>query len=252
MKKILFLIFVFIINIMNVYANKEEVILNKCVDGDTARFIIGGEDIKVRFLSIDAPEIEKEDKEADPYGMESSVYTCEKLTNANKIYLEYDEAADREDKYGRLLAWVWVDDSLLQANLIENGLAKVRYTYDKYKYNDLLLQKENKAKEEKINIWSGYVPVIYTVIFINDGIEKKILVEENGRVESYLPQKNGYKFVGWMLNNQPFDFNNRINSDIILEAKYEKEFNLNIYLIAGGILLVVYLFSMVAIRRKKK
>ena len=39
------------------YANeKKEVEFKSCIDGDTARFIMDKEEIKVRFLAIDTPE----------------------------------------------------------------------------------------------------------------------------------------------------------------------------------------------------
>lgn len=243
---------VFLIDILIVNADKINVELYKCVDGDTARFMIDGNDTKVRFLSIDAPETKKEDKDADPYGEDASSYTCERLTNAKAIYLEYDDNADTTDKYGRTLAWVWVDNDLLQASLIEKGLAKVRYTYDNYKYNDLLNEKEKEAQEKKLNIWSDYIPTEYTVTFDDGDKKTEIIVKENEKVESIIPKKDGYNFIGWMLDNKPFDFNNKINSDIILVAKYEKIVNYNDYIIVCVILLVIYILSTMIFRRKKK
>lgn len=45
-------------SISNLYIclSKKEVKLSKCVDGDTARFILNKEEIKARFLAIDTPE----------------------------------------------------------------------------------------------------------------------------------------------------------------------------------------------------
>ena len=129
----------------------EKVILSKCSDGDTAWFIINGTNKKVRFLAIDTPEIgEKEES----FGKEASEYTCNSLKNAKEIYLEYDGASDKEDKYGRILAFVYVDNELLEEKLIENGLAKVAYIYGDYEHVDELRIKEIEAKNKKIGIWS--------------------------------------------------------------------------------------------------
>ena len=54
---------------------KEEVSFSKCVDGDTAKFVIDGEVKTVRFLSINTPEIAHDDQEAEPYGNEASDFT---------------------------------------------------------------------------------------------------------------------------------------------------------------------------------
>lgn len=155
MKKCLLFCFMFLCFNINVYASdKIEVQLKKCVDGDTARFIYKNEEIKARFLAIDTPESVHPTKEAEPFGKEASEYTCQKLTNANKIVLEYDPKSDKTDKYDRHLVWVYVDDILLQKDLISKGYAKVEYIYGKYKYLDELEIIEQKAKSEKLGIWS--------------------------------------------------------------------------------------------------
>lgn len=155
MKKYLILfILLFFIFTTNVNADSVEVKLKKCVDGDTARFIIGNEIKSVRFLAINAPEIKHGKKKAEPYGVEASKFTCKKLKNARKIKLEYDENSDKTDKYGRVLAWVFVDDELLQSSLVKEGYAELKYLYGDYKYTKELKKQESKAKKEKINMWS--------------------------------------------------------------------------------------------------
>ena len=129
---------------------KEKVTFYKCSDGDTARFIINDKETKVRFLAIDTPEIDKN----DPYAKAASDYTCNALKNAKEIYLEYDGSSDKEDKYGRVLAFVYVDNILLEKSLIENGLAKVAYIYGDYEHVEELREAENLAKEKGLGIWS--------------------------------------------------------------------------------------------------
>ena len=130
---------------------KEKVVFSKCSDGDTAWFKINGEEKKVRFLAIDTPEV---GDNPEPFGKEASNYTCNTLKNAKEIYLEYDGASDKEDKYGRVLAFVYVDGKLLEQELIEKGLAKVAYIYGDYEHVDELRKQEEIAKENKVGIWS--------------------------------------------------------------------------------------------------
>ena len=132
---------------------KEKVKFSKCSDGDTAHFIINDEIKKVRFLAIDAPELAKNGKSADLFANEASEYTCNALKKAKNIYLEYDGNSDREDKYGRVLAFVHTDEELLQAKLVENGYAKVAYIYGDYAYVEELRELEAKAKKQKLGIW---------------------------------------------------------------------------------------------------
>lgn len=155
MKKIFFFLSLIFFNVSIVLAsNKFRVTLDSCIDGDTARFIIKNEVKTVRFLSIDAPEIAHDDVLAEPFGEEASIFTCNMLTNASTIKLEYDSKSDKEDKYGRVLAWVFVDDELLQDKLVIEGLAEVKYVYKDYKYSSHLKNVELEAKTRGIGLWA--------------------------------------------------------------------------------------------------
>lgn len=151
--KLILLLILSIFSINTVYA-KEKVTFDSCVDGDTFKILLKGEKKSVRMIAIDTPESVHPTKETEYYGKEASEYTCNKLKNASKIELEYDENSDLEDKYGRLIAWVFVDDVLLQQELVENGYAKVAYLYADYKYTNNLEEKQELASAKKIGIWS--------------------------------------------------------------------------------------------------
>lgn len=146
----------FLTSISLVNAQDQEIKLSKCVDGDTATFTVDNKETKVRFLAIDTPETKHPTKGEEPFGKEASNYTCNELKKAKKIKLEYDPNSDKTDKYDRTLAWVFVDGELLQGKLIENGLAKVAYLYDDYKYTPDLQQLEKQAKKDKVGIWGEY------------------------------------------------------------------------------------------------
>ena len=155
MKKVCFMVLLLWLFVPSgVYAEKEMVHLSKCVDGDTAKFMIKKKVYTVRFLAIDTPETKHPKKGEEPFGKEASVYTCQRLTNANKIELEYDSNSEKEDKYGRRLAFVFVDGELLQSELIEKGYAKVAYLYGDYKYTDALKLEEKLARVHKKGLWN--------------------------------------------------------------------------------------------------
>ncbi|MEG0330111.1 MAG: thermonuclease family protein [Longicatena sp.] len=156
MKKIVVFVISIMIACIPLHANtKKEVKFAKCTDGDTAHFIIDGEDKTVRFLAIDAPEYTKE---KEPYGKEASEYVCSAIKGAQNIQLEYDDHSDVVDKYGRELAWVFVDGSLLQKDLVAKGLAEVKYLYGDYEYTNTLKEVEKQAKQQKVNMWSDTTP----------------------------------------------------------------------------------------------
>ena len=144
--------YIFVTNYNNI--DKVEVKLVDCIDGDTAKFIVNGQEEKVRFLAIDTPE---STNYIEDYGVDASGYTCDMLKNANNIYLEYDINSDRYDKYNRLLAYVFVDNNNLSELLLSLGYAEVKYIYGDYKYISNLCKAQKQAYNNNLGIWSiGY------------------------------------------------------------------------------------------------
>ncbi len=123
-----------------------------CVDGDTAVFNINGENLKFRFLAIDTPETVHPTKKEEAFGKNASEYTCNKIKNGKKIEIEYED--EKLDKYNRNLGWIWVDDSLLQEELIKVGYAEVAYIYGNYKYTSKLCETQKEAIENGYGIWA--------------------------------------------------------------------------------------------------
>lgn len=147
-----FILILLLINIIPLNAlERFEVKLSSCVDGDTAKFIVDNKIQSTRFLAIDTPEstIEKEE-----FGDVASDYTCNKLKNAKLIELELDPNSDKYDRYNRLLAWIWVDQALLQKDIISYGYAEVAYLYGDYKYTTELQGAMEIAKNNKVGMWS--------------------------------------------------------------------------------------------------
>ena len=144
---VIFAFFIFLNNqLKQLPLNQKHIEFKSCIDGDTAVFIINDEEKTVRFLAIDAPEINTE------IGKEASNYVCVALKKANTITLETEEGVSL-DKYNRVLGWIYVDDNLIQKDLINKGYAEVKYIYDDYKYVDELEKLQQQAKEKKLGIW---------------------------------------------------------------------------------------------------
>ena len=158
MRKIYLIIILTVILFSPIFVQAKElkVTFNSCIDGDTAKFNDGTEIMKVRFLAIDTPETKSTKTSVEPYGKEASDYTCAKITNAKTIILEFDDNSDLKDKYDRYLAWVFVDENLLQKDLVTKGYAEVAYLYGDYKYTPELELAEDYAKTHKVGIWGEY------------------------------------------------------------------------------------------------
>lgn len=121
------------------------------VDGDTVKVKVAGNFLDVRVLLIDTPETKKPNTPVQPFGPEASAFTKNFLDGKNVTL----ELSKDKDKYGRSLAYVYVDGVSLQEELLKRGLARIAYVYEKNaphlnEYKAI----EEKAKQQKIGIWS--------------------------------------------------------------------------------------------------
>jgi endonuclease YncB( thermonuclease family) len=118
--------------------NSQEVTLVKCIDGDTAEFRLSSSKTQtVRFQGIDTPETHHPSKGIEPWGKAASQYTCRELENATQIVLEGEQSTSLYDQYDRMLAYVWVDGTLINAKLLEIGLAASGVNTSYKYYEDL-------------------------------------------------------------------------------------------------------------------
>lgn len=128
----------------------------RVIDGDTIK-LENGE--TVRYIGIDTPETVHPNKPVQYYGKEASEYN-RNLVEGKTVYLEYD--VQERDKYGRLLAYVFVDDIFVNARLVKEGYARVSTYPPNVKYQDLFLKLEREARENSRGLWSKGKPKTVT------------------------------------------------------------------------------------------
>ncbi|GGE72668.1 thermonuclease family protein [Priestia taiwanensis] len=141
----------------NVSANEKRMVkatVVKNIDGDTIKVKLeNGKEENVRFLLIDTPETKHPKLGVQPFGPEASAFVKRMAPVGKEVTLEFD-VSDRE-KYGRLLAYIWVDGQMLNRMIVEQGLARVGYIYaPNTKYVDYLKETQTKAQQAKRGIWS--------------------------------------------------------------------------------------------------
>lgn len=162
-------------DVLTTSVSLEEAQLIRIVDGDT--IVVknsAGKEEKVRLLEIDTPEsvasnayLESTGKTNCNEGQIASDFTKEMLANIEVVYLEYDQ--EKEDKYGRTLAYVWLhndvdvndtDDIInycLNAILIKEGMAEcVVYEPNDY-HKDIFMMLEDNAKQQQKGLWVRYM-----------------------------------------------------------------------------------------------
>ena len=149
--------------IFNIFSSEEEqpssragliqVDLVKTIDGDTIKIKYEGKEQNLRYLLIDTPETNHPQLGKQPFGEKAKERNRE-LVNSGKLEIEFD-IGERIDKYGRLLAYVYVDGESIQEKLIEEGLARVAYVYPPNTRNlDLYEKAQERAKKAGIGIWT--------------------------------------------------------------------------------------------------
>jgi micrococcal nuclease len=129
----------------------ETVTVERIVDGDTVRIdpAVDGID-EVRLIGIDTPETKDPDCDVQPYGPEAVTFTRDQL-QGEEVDLEFDE--DREDRYERLLAYVYLDDGMFNETLLEEGYAQVYTVPPNDRYENRFEEAQEAAQEAEIGIW---------------------------------------------------------------------------------------------------
>lgn len=92
----------------------------RIIDGDTFVADVSGSEETIRLLNIDTPETKHPDKPVQCLGAEATDYLKSVLAPGDGINLEYD--VERLDRYGRTLAGVYKNDSLVNADIAAAGL----------------------------------------------------------------------------------------------------------------------------------
>ncbi|HOJ99457.1 MAG: thermonuclease family protein [Treponemataceae bacterium] len=144
-----------------------QVLLSRClpasveevIDGDTIKVRLNApipDSLKaretIRLLGIDAPETESSPRPAGFFGEEAKKYAT-RLLLQQRVFLAFDW--DLRDRYGRLLAYVYLPDGrCVNKVLIEEGYA---YAYTRYPFQFLeeFRQAQNIARSQKRGLWAS-------------------------------------------------------------------------------------------------
>ena len=116
-------------------------------DGDTLVVNDGEGDLTVRLIGIDTPEsVHPDESKNTEAGKDASEHTKEILKDTKTVYLEFDQ--EKNDKYGRVLAYVWLSNdtsninNMLNKRLINEGYAVPLEIPPNTKYADAFKQKQ--------------------------------------------------------------------------------------------------------------
>lgn len=128
--------------------------ITKVTDGDTLKVKFdNGKKETIRLLCIDTPETVHRKKPVQPFGPEASSFTKKMLPIGKKVEVEL--GISERDKFGRLLAYVYVDGQMINKMLLEKGLARVAYVYaPNTTHIDEFNAIQKEAQKKGVGIWS--------------------------------------------------------------------------------------------------
>lgn len=131
--------------------------VTKVIDGDTLVVEMNGKNVKIRLIGLDTPETVDPRKPVQCFGKEASDKAKEMLSG-KRVRIEQDASQGEYDKYGRLLAYVYLPDgTLLNEYMIAEGYGH-EYTYRlPYKYQKEFKAAQSRAQEEKKGLWADGV-----------------------------------------------------------------------------------------------
>ncbi len=137
------------------------ILVKRVVDGDTL-VLENGE--RVRLIGIDTPEMHESNKlyrDSERSGQDTTTiqklgrraYAFTKnLAEGKRVSLEFD--VDRHDKYGRLLAYVYLKDgTFVNAEIVRQGYASLMTIPPNVKYADLFQRLYREARENRRGLW---------------------------------------------------------------------------------------------------
>jgi micrococcal nuclease len=161
--RIIFLAILFVLSFnTRVYCyNYSDIMVKRVVDGDT---IVLENAERVRLIGIDTPEMHESDKlYRDSQRTRQDIKTIKalgrrayeftkNLVEGKRVSLEFD--VEKHDKYGRILAYVYLKDgTFVNAEIVKQGYASLMTIPPNVKYADLFLKLYQEARENRRGLW---------------------------------------------------------------------------------------------------
>ena len=127
-------------------ADAEPARLTRHTDGDT--FHLSGIG-KVRLIGIDTPEVYGEQ---ECFGGRASSFVERTVPVGAPV--RYRLGVEERDRYGRALAYVWLDDGrFLNRMLVARGFAQALTVPPNVEYEDILVRAARSAREAGRGLW---------------------------------------------------------------------------------------------------
>ena len=126
--------------------------VQRVVDGDTFVAGVNGRRERVRIIGVDTPESVDPNRPDEPFGEEASNFAKHHL-NGQTVRMAGD--VEPRDRYGRMLAYVWLaDGTFWNALLAAEGYAQQLTIPPNVTYADLFRRLVGEARRENRGLWA--------------------------------------------------------------------------------------------------
>jgi micrococcal nuclease len=122
----------------------------RVIDGDTIEASFRGALIDVRLIGVDTPETVHPSEPVECFGPAASRFT-ERALEGRRVRLTFD--VEREDRFGRTLAYVWIGDKLFNERLVREGFATVSTFPPNVRYVERFLAAQRFARNRDRGLW---------------------------------------------------------------------------------------------------
>lgn len=122
------------------------------IDGDTIEVIVDRSREQVRYIGIDTPESSRRAAERECFSEEATAAN-EALVGGARVQLVADE--EDRDEYGRLLRYVYTEDTFVNMKLMEDGYARALTIPPNTRYAHVFEALEEKVSAAGTGLWSA-------------------------------------------------------------------------------------------------
>lgn len=132
--------------------------IDRVVDGDTVHLkepVLGS--TKVRMLSMDAPEVNYQGKSQGKYGVEATDYLKKRLPEGTDVQVVLGQ--EKKDDYGRLLAYLEVENQDINEEMVRQGYAVPYFIYPNVDRFQAFREALQQARKEGRGIWNPDGPL---------------------------------------------------------------------------------------------
>lgn len=127
--------------------------VSRVVDGDTLKVVVNGEEETIRLIGVNTPESVDPRRPVECFGEEASEFV-KRMVEGKQVTLVTDSTQSDQDRFGRLLRYVYIGEEMLNREIIAEGYGFEYTVGSKHVFADEFRELEERAKNQGIGLWS--------------------------------------------------------------------------------------------------